>query len=180
MITPDGSEKHSPVGSPGAVKSVSNPPSCGSSADSKKIRQTGGVWRMSVALSVFFDDPFYIGLFERIQDGKLSVSKVVFGAEPSDREVYEWLRANFFQMKFSPEVTGAKEVRLSSNPKRRQRQAADTKNLGVGTKSQQALSLMREASKAQRAVQSKERREAEERERFLLHLEKKKAKHRGH
>ncbi len=135
---------------------------------------------MSVALSVFFDDPFYIGLFERVEDGRLSVSKVVFGAEPSDREVYEWLLANYFRLKFSPEVAGAKEVRLSSNPKRRQRQAASTKTVGVGTKSQQALSLAREASKTERQVLSKERREAEEARRFLLHVEKKKAKHRGH
>ena len=33
-------------------------------------------------LTVYFEEPFWVGVFERIEDGKLSVSKVTFGAEP--------------------------------------------------------------------------------------------------
>ena len=32
-------------------------------------------------LTVYFEEPFWIGVFERIEDGKLSVAKVTFGAE---------------------------------------------------------------------------------------------------
>ena len=39
-------------------------------------------------LTVFFENPFWVGVFERIEDGKLSVSKATFGAEPKDYEVY--------------------------------------------------------------------------------------------
>ena len=35
-------------------------------------------------LTVYFEEPFWIGVFERIEDGKLSVAKVTFGAEPKD------------------------------------------------------------------------------------------------
>ena len=38
-------------------------------------------------LTVFFEEPFWVGIFERIEDGKLSVAKVTFGAEPKDCEV---------------------------------------------------------------------------------------------
>ena len=38
-------------------------------------------------LRVYFEEPFWIGVFERIEDGKLSVAKVIFGAEPKDYEV---------------------------------------------------------------------------------------------
>ena len=31
-------------------------------------------------LTVFFEEPFWVGIFERIEDGKLSVAKVTFGA----------------------------------------------------------------------------------------------------
>ena len=41
-------------------------------------------------LTVFFEEPFWVGIFERIEDGKLSVAKVTFGAEPKDYEVQEW------------------------------------------------------------------------------------------
>ena len=40
-------------------------------------------------LTVFFEEPFWVGIFERIEDGKLSVAKVTFGAEPKDYEVQE-------------------------------------------------------------------------------------------
>ena len=35
-------------------------------------------------LTVFFEDPFWVGVFERIESGRLSVCKVTFGAEPRD------------------------------------------------------------------------------------------------
>lgn len=37
--------------------------------------------KVSGKLTVFFEEPFWIGVFERVTDGKLSVCKVVFGAE---------------------------------------------------------------------------------------------------
>ena len=43
-------------------------------------------------LTVYFEEPFWIGVFERIEDGKLSVAKVTFGAEPKDYEVQEYIQ----------------------------------------------------------------------------------------
>ena len=41
--------------------------------------------KVSGRLTVFFEEPFWIGVFERISEGKLSVCKVTFGAEPKER-----------------------------------------------------------------------------------------------
>ena len=41
-------------------------------------------------LTVFFEDPFWVGIFERVESGKLSVCRVVFGSEPKDYEVWEF------------------------------------------------------------------------------------------
>ena len=46
---------------------------------------------MKASLTVFFEDPFWVGVFERIEDGKLSVCKVTFGAEPKDYEVWDYI-----------------------------------------------------------------------------------------
>jgi hypothetical protein len=46
-------------------------------------------------LTVFFEDPFWVGIFERIEHGKLSASKVIFGAEPKDYEVWEYVLKNY-------------------------------------------------------------------------------------
>ena len=50
--------------------------------------------KVSCRLTVFFEEPFWIGVFERISEGKLSVCKVTFGAEPKDYEVYDFVLRN--------------------------------------------------------------------------------------
>ena len=44
-----------------------------------------------IELTVFFEEPFWVGVFERIEDGKLSVCKVTFGAEPKDYDVWDMM-----------------------------------------------------------------------------------------
>ena len=61
-------------------------------------------------------------VFERIEDGKLSVAKATFGAEPKDYEVQEYIQKYYFSLKFSPAVeTIVKDIKR--NPKRMQREA---------------------------------------------------------
>ena len=43
--------------------------------------------KVSGKLTVYFEETFWVGVFERIEDGKLSVTQVTFGAEPKDYEV---------------------------------------------------------------------------------------------
>lgn len=131
-------------------------------------------------LTVFFDSPFWVGIFERIEGGKLTVSKVTFGAEPKDYEVYDFILHHYYELEFSPPIsTDIKQV--ADNPKRRQRNASkQLQNKGVGTKSQQALQLQLEESKTERKQKSKEQKKAEKQRQFDLKQQKRKQKHRGH
>ena len=117
-------------------------------------------------LTVFFEKPFWIGVFERISEGKLSVCKVTFGAEPKDYEIYEFVLKNYYRLKFSPAVaTDVKEA--GRNPKRVQREVRkQVQNTGIGTKSQQALKLQQEQLKTERKTVSREQREAEKKRQF--------------
>ncbi|MDE6707756.1 MAG: YjdF family protein, partial [Oscillospiraceae bacterium] len=45
--------------------------------------------KITGGLTVLFDDPFWIGIFEHIENGKLTVCKVTFGAEPKNYEIYD-------------------------------------------------------------------------------------------
>lgn len=130
-------------------------------------------------LTVFFDDPFWVGVFERIEDGKLSVSKVTFGAEPKDYEIYEFILKHYYSLQFSPAVaTVVKENK--ANPKRMQRKIEkQLRDTGIGTKSQQALKLQQEQGKQERKVKSREQKLAEAKRMFELKQQKKKEKHRG-
>ena len=133
----------------------------------------------AVRLTVFFEPPFWVGLFERIGDGRLSVCKVTFGAEPKDYEVWEFVLKTYGQLKFSPSVDAGTR-KEASNPKRVQREAhRQTACAGIGTRSQQALQLQREESKLERKTVSREMRRAEEVRRFEQRQQKRKEKHRG-
>ena len=136
----------------------------------------GEVW---CRLIVCFEDPFWVGVFECISDGKLSVCKVTFGAEPKDYEIYDFVLKNYYQLRFSPIVaTDIKET--GRNPKRIQREVRkQVQNTGIGTKSQQALKLQQEQLKTERKTVSREQREAEKQRQFELKQQKRKEKHRG-
>ncbi|MDY5100163.1 MAG: DUF2992 family protein [Oscillospiraceae bacterium] len=42
-------------------------------------------------MTVFFEEPFWAGVFVRVENGKLSACKVTFGAEPRGNEVWEFV-----------------------------------------------------------------------------------------
>ena len=135
--------------------------------------------KISGKLMVFFEDPFWVGVFERVSGERLSVCKVTFGAEPKDYEVYDFVVRNYYRLRFSPAVaTGVKEA--GRNPKRIQREVKkQIQNVGIGTKSQQALKLQQEQWKTERKTAGREQREAEKRRQFELKQQKKKGKRRG-
>ena len=136
--------------------------------------------RVSGKLTIYFEDPFWVGVFERIENRKLSVAKVTFGVEPKDYDVLEFINRNYYHLQFSPAVeTVVKDTR--KNPKRAQRDAKkQTLETGIGTKSQQALKLQQEQNKQERKVRSREQRDAKSQRLFELKQMKKKEKHRGH
>ena len=136
--------------------------------------------KVSGKLTVYFEEPFWIGIFERIEDGKLFVSKVTFGAEPKDYEVLEYVQKHYASLKFSPAVdTVVKDI--ERNPKRMQREARkQMQKTGIGTKAQQALKLQQEQNKQERKIRSKEKKEAEELLKFEMKQQKKREKHKGH
>ena len=131
-------------------------------------------------LTIYYDEPFWAGVFERIDNGKLSVCKVTFGAEPTDAHVREFVLSNYRRLQFSAPVK-AEQKQKADNPKRRQRNARkQMESSGVGTKSQQALQKQYEENKMERKQLSREQREAEKQRQFELRQQKRKEKHRGH
>ncbi len=132
-------------------------------------------------LTILFEDPFWIGLYEVEDENVYSVCKIMFGAEPKDCEVYDlilksWHKFRFYQSKNDLSIS---EKRI--NPKRRQRMINKQLNAkAIGTKAQQALKLQHEQNKSSRKVNKRENKKAEEVRKFNLKQEKRKDKHRGH
>ena len=131
-------------------------------------------------LTVFFENPFWVGVYERIDGDRYEVCKITFGAEPKDYEVWDFLLKNWSKLKFSPPIKAERVEERKINPKRMQRMAQrELREPGIGTKSQQALKLQQELMKTERRVYSREQKEAEKERRFEQKQQKRKEKHRG-
>ncbi len=132
-------------------------------------------------ITVMFEDPFWIGLYEREWNRKYEVCKITFGAEPKDYQVYEYLMKYHDSLPFSPAVEAEQTADARINPKRMQRMIRKQLSVKpVGTKAQQALSLQREQQKTENKALSKTRREEEKERLRELKQQKRKEKHRGH
>ena len=102
--------------------------------------------------TVLFEGPFWIGLYEREENGLYAACKVTFGAEPSDAEVYAFLNRHWGSLRFSPAVAAGTAARKAPGYKRAMRAArAQTAQTGPGTKARQALAAGRAAAGCRKA-----------------------------
>jgi hypothetical protein len=132
-------------------------------------------------LTILFQEPFWIGLYEREREGKYEICKITFGSEPKDYEVFEFMLENWPFLRFSPSIRTQSEQLTNVNPKRLQRLIKkQLQNTGIGTKAQQALKMQQEQQKTVRKEVSRERRDEEKQLRYELQKTKQKEKHKGH
>ena len=93
-------------------------------------------------LTISFEAPFWVGLYEREEEGLYQVCKIPFGAEPKDYEVYAFLQRHWKDLTFSPPLPAGTVPRTQINPKRLQREVRKQLQApAIGTKAQQALQL---------------------------------------
>jgi hypothetical protein len=135
---------------------------------------------MVAVFTVFFEDPFWVGILESEDEGRLAVARHVFGAEPSNAELLHFMLDRFADMPRAVSRDGAERRRAPVNPKRAVREARRDAVRAVSTKAQAALSAARSELKSEKKASSAEERRASEARRFELRSEKRKRRHTGH
>ena len=136
--------------------------------------------KTSCKLTIFFENPFWVGILECNEDGKLTVTKITFYKEPKDYEIKNVILKKYNQLNFSPAVENV-VIEKQKSYKKRQRDARKQVQLqGVGTKSQKALKLQHEQNKQEHISQSKKQKELDKMRLFALKQQKKREKHKGH
>ncbi|APQ75594.1 hypothetical protein CF060_01890 [Clostridium botulinum] len=134
-----------------------------------------------IKLTVLFDEPFWIGIFEKQDQDKIQICRVVFGQEPKDYEVYDFILKNYYNLKFSNPIAIVKKPKKEINPKRMERKIKKTvQENGIGTKAQQALKLDYENKKTEGKIRSKEDHEKLKKLKFEKRQQKKAKKKKGH
>ncbi len=136
---------------------------------------------VSTTLTVYYDGQFWVGVVERVEDGAFSAARTIFGSEPSDEEVLQFVLHRWDSLRFSGGVPAEKRATHARSPKRRKREAAKATSASApGTKAQQAIAQMREESKRDAKTSRAERKRIESVRKYSLRRDKRKKKHRGH
>ena len=164
-------------------------------------RRTGVPASISAQLTVFFDGRFWVGVLEHheLRHGGDAIScattvraaRHVFGAEPSDVELYDFLLTHggalIDRAAASPPIptsgSAGSAGSLSAphpNPKRAARRAAkEAARARPSTAAQAALSAAREETSARAAHDRSRRRRQEADEAWARHRQRAKRRHRG-
>lgn len=137
-----------------------------------------------VKATVTLENSLWVAIFERTDKKGYAVARVVFGDEPSDPELYEFISHQFFQLKFT-EPREFKLVVKRMNPKRLQRMVKREMEkakagLPAATRAQEVLRQELEKNKKARKTISRAEKQAKAEEKFQQKQAKKKKKQRGH
>ena len=134
--------------------------------------------------TILFDPPYWIGLLETESDGLLYAARHIFGAEPSDPEVYAFVQHDLLPLMRS--MTVGLPIDLAAtphhiNPKRMQRvMRREVLRTDVPSKSHEAMRLQIEANTQARLTITRAQRDTERQHKRDVAAAKAKAKHKGH
>ena len=133
-------------------------------------------------LTILFNGQFWEGVVESNLDGCFKAGRHVFGSEPKDSEVLDFV--NHLALKLLEQSTASIEVGLAEqkkvNPKRLSREVAKEMSVrGISTKAQEAIQLELELQKKEKKVLSKAEKEEEKEQKRLIARQKAKERHRG-
>ena len=133
-------------------------------------------------LTVYFDDPWWVGVIACEEAGTLRVYRHVFGSEPSNEEVLAFVLREYLRLTSRPVAGIASDAEKPPrrNPKRAAREAARmTAARGISTKSQEALRVAREAEARERQATSRAERERAAEYKWERARAQARARHRG-
>ncbi|MBV9385619.1 MAG: YjdF family protein [Chroococcidiopsidaceae cyanobacterium CP_BM_ER_R8_30] len=134
-------------------------------------------------LTILFNGQFWEGVVESQQDGCLKAGRHIFGSEPKDSEVFDFV--NHLALKLLERASASKvEVSVVEqqkvSPKRLAREVAKEMSVrGISTKAQEAIQQELELQKQEKKMQSKAEKEAEKEQKRLNARHKAKERHRG-
>lgn len=138
----------------------------------------------AIKATIFFDKRYWVGTFERTDKEGYAVARHVFGAEPADAEVYEFVLTSYQDLNFGQPKEFTLEIRRM-NPKRVQKEVRrEMERIKETTKpSTFAQDYMREElekKKLEKKRQSSTEKQVRKEAQFAIKQLKKKEKQRGH
>lgn len=135
----------------------------------------------SIKLSIVFENQWWVGIFERVDESGYAVAREIFGSEPTDAEVYQFVLHHQDKLKFSQPLDNNAPVIKKLNPKRLNREVRSQQNKGSNmTQAYDALRIEMEKNKKEKKTNNTTEKERVKQLKFDLKQQKKKEKHQGH
>lgn len=120
--------------------------------------------------TIYFDGQFWCALIEQCRKGKNFAGRYVFGSEPTNPQLLDWMISEFDKVPLLP-VEGRTKIRFKKLAK------AESKSGVAGIpKSFIAFSKAQKEYAKERKILGRKQKKIEEREKYLLKQSKKKAK----
>jgi len=134
-------------------------------------------------LTIYYDGQFYIGLIEIVSENKLKACRYIFGKEPKDQEVLDFVNRKLLRVIESNQQIGIPICQKSQkkiNPKRIQRKVSkELKQCSVSSKAQEAIKAEYEQRKKAKSAKNKQLREEKRTYIRNCKVQKAKNKHKG-
>jgi hypothetical protein len=139
---------------------------------------------ISIKVTIYLEHPFWVGSFERTDQEGYAVAKKIFGKEPTDPEIYDFVLNNFEELRFGKPTTFKLDIKRK-NPKRVLREVKKEmeklkSSQKPSTMAQDAMREELEKNKKEKKRRSKTQKEEEAKLQFSLKQQKKKEKQKGH
>lgn len=139
---------------------------------------------ITITATIFFETRYWVGTFERTDKEGYAVARHIFGAEPSDPEIYDFVLNHYHELNFGELKAVSIQIRRM-NPKRVQREVRREmeKLKETARPSTLAQDYMREEierKKKEKTSVSSAEKQARKDEQFEIKQQKKKEKQRGH
>lgn len=138
---------------------------------------------VTIKVLIYLEKTYWVGLFERVDKAGYSAAKHVFGKDPSNPEIYEFVLKHYHELNFGEFKNFELKIKRK-NPKRIQREVRrEMEKIKETTRpSTYSLDYIKEQQqkyKAERKIlTSSEKRERKEKQ-FILKQVKKKEKKKG-
>ncbi|MGE3954578.1 MAG: YjdF family protein [Parachlamydiales bacterium] len=139
---------------------------------------------VTILATLFYEKKFWVATFERTDEEGYAVARHIFGAEPTNPEIHQFVLQHYTELNFGPLREFHLEIKRK-NPKRVQREVRQEMERAKesGRPSTFAEDYMREElEKGKREKQHKRSAEKQARKeaQFEHRQQKRKEKHRGH
>jgi hypothetical protein len=139
------------------------------------------VMMMEVKMTVIFESPYWVGIFEKIEMGQYQAARYMFGAEPTEPQLLRFALNDYLSLQFSEPVPYTTKNLRQVNYKRRMREIrAQMETPRKSTRAQETIKQEYETRAQERKRTNREYRISEDDRKYQIRKVRKAEKHRGH